>query len=724
MQHFFKRLFVVFSGLSLSITFASASTEVVHHQLSVTLKPSSGYIHVIDTITLPENGNYQRFILNNKLSLKPATTATYSPDITSVKELPAKSARSFATKEYSFTGNPKKLRIEYSGNIISELSNKSEEFSLNMRDSMGIISLQGVYLTRASIWYPVFNDELVSFELDIKLPENWHSVSQGTRNNSNKNLDTWLETQPQDEIYLLASAYQVYSQKKNNIEALVFLNNKDDRLAKTYIETTFHYISMYNDLIGEYPYSKFAMVENFWETGFGMPSFTLLGPRVLRFPFILHTSYPHEILHNWWANGVLVDYEQGNWSEGLTSYLADHLLKEQRGQGHQYRRDVLQKYNDYVDESTDIALSQFFSRHNSALEAVGYGKTLMMFHMLRIKLGDKLFIQSLRNLYQQQLFKKTSYTDIKKVFEKTSSLDLSVFFEQWISRPGAPSLAIKDYSVEAINKPEISDQQNSRYTLNLTLLQQQKSAAYELDIPIALSVNNQTFAEQRILEMRNKEQTFNIHLAHKPLNFKIDSQFDVFRQLESTEIPPALSQGFGSAQVAIVLPNNSSSTLLSRYQGLATKWSQTQAGKWSVHLDSEINILPNNGAIWIVGWKNKYAKYFMPLVEKNVEWGQKNITIAGKPHDKNKHSMILSARNSNNQTILWLATTNSEAIPGLTRKLPHYRKYSYLAFTGDDPTNVTKGQWDTNASPLIRMLDAKSTFSKLIPRSDLTKSTD
>ena len=89
---------------------------------------------------------------------------------------------------------------------------------------------------------------------------------------------------------------------------------------------------MYRELVGAYPYSKFAVVENFWESGLGMPSFTLLGPRVIRLPFVWKSSLPHEIAHNWWGNGVFVDMRRGNWSEGLTAYLADHLIKEQRGQ--------------------------------------------------------------------------------------------------------------------------------------------------------------------------------------------------------------------------------------------------------------------------------------------------------------------------------------------------------------------------------------------------------
>jgi hypothetical protein len=110
------------------------------------------------------------------------------------------------------------------------------------------------------------------------------------------------------------------------------------------------YIEMHNALIGPYPYAKFALVENFWETGYGMPSFALLGPEVIRFPFILHSSYPHEILHNWWGNSVFVDDATGNWCEGLTAYLADHLVQEQQAKGAEYRRGTLQKHRDYVKD--------------------------------------------------------------------------------------------------------------------------------------------------------------------------------------------------------------------------------------------------------------------------------------------------------------------------------------------------------------------------------------
>ena len=62
---------------------------------------------------------------------------------------------------------------------------------------------------------------------------------------------------------------------------------------------------------GPYPFPKFAIVENFFPTGYGFLSYTLLGGSVLKLPFIPETSLRHEIAHSWWGNGVLVDYAAG-----------------------------------------------------------------------------------------------------------------------------------------------------------------------------------------------------------------------------------------------------------------------------------------------------------------------------------------------------------------------------------------------------------------------------
>ena len=72
---------------------------------------------------------------------------------------------------------------------------------------------------------------------------------------------------------------------------------------------------------------------------------------------------------------------------------------------------------------------------------------------------------------------------------------------------------------------------------------------------------------------------------------------------------------------------------------------------------------------------------------------------------------MLTARHPGNveKAVGLLLADSAAALPALGRKLPHYGKYSYLGFEGNDATNVAKGQWQESDSPLdvdIRRLAA------------------
>ncbi len=226
---------------------------------------------------------------------------------------------------------------------------------------------EGSFLTPKDNWYPQFRRyHRVTFDLTVELPPGWEAVSQGQRTELLKGMKTkWSEQHPQLGIYLVAGPYWRYQGHGERAQAMVYLRQGDQELAHRYLEATHRYLDLYSRFLGPYAYSKFAAVESFWETGYGMPSFTLLGPKVMRLPFILHTSYPHEILHNWWGNGVYVDSTCGNWSEGLTAYLANHLHQERQGKGWRYRRAQLQQYTLYVAQhGKERPLSGFQARHS------------------------------------------------------------------------------------------------------------------------------------------------------------------------------------------------------------------------------------------------------------------------------------------------------------------------------------------------------------------------
>lgn len=707
-----KRLLI--SGLTLILSMSCmfyagivlSSAKPFYHDMVISLSPASSEIRVKDQIHIPEE--YYR-VQKTSSDLKFSLHAALSIDAVEGGEvtLESNSDASVPLKHYQITLFPEQQSVvlHYSGVINHPVQAPGQEYSRSFGSTPGVISEQGVFLASSSAWYPQMANSMVSFRLRIDVPEKWDVVSQGKlvdeQLKKNRKTVIWEEQQPQDDIYLISGQYQRYTQSAGATNAMVYLRSADKPLAQKYLDATTQYLAMYNRLIGPYPYEKFALVENFWETGYGMPSFTLLGPKVIRFPFILHSSYPHEILHNYWGNGVFVDYKKGNWAEGLTAYLADHLVNEQRGKGDEYRRDVLQKYADFVSKEKDFPVAQFVSRHSASTEAVGYGKTMMFFHMLRHEIGDKAFVRALQHFYRQHQFTQATFNDLQETFNKITGRDFSPLFQQWIYQSGAPDLAL----IRATAQPA-----DNGFKLKLVIKQSQQGQPYQLTVPIAVYLENQAQAAQSRITINQDINHIELNFEARPVRVDIDPEFDVFRRLDSREIPAALSQGFGAEKPLLVLPAQAKAGVLQAYEKLAENWRNTQTDALEIVSDDQLDTLPKDRTVWIMGWQNKFSEHvFDALSEQAIEYENNSLVLNKQKYSRPQHSLVLTARQPSNpdKTMLWVASDLPNAIAELARKLPHYRKYSYLGFDGNALTNVLKGQWPVTTSPLTRMVEQK-----------------
>lgn len=676
-------LFSLSCALSLfALVAPSAMAATVQHALDVTLSPEQQHIEVRDTITLPDAQSGKAvFRLNAGLRPVVASGAKLSVSETSADE---------TLYQIEWPAGQRQITLHYQGKIAYPLEQQAGELRQS-QETLGTISPEGVYLDGASRWFARFNDELVTFTLDVHVPSGWSAVSQGERVGTKP--IRWQERQPQDDIFLIAAPFKEYSQMQGDVALQVFLRRADDELAQRYLQVTGAYLSMYEKLIGPYPYKKFALVENFWETGYGMPSFTLLGSKVIRLPFILYSSYPHELLHNWWGNSVYVDSRRGNWSEGLTAYLADHLFQEQRGEGAAHRQALLQKYSDFVNKENDFPLEQFKARFSPASEAIGYGKTLMLLHSLRLQLGDSVFIESLRTFYRDNRFRRADFSALRDAFTKVSGSDLSPQFEETLTRRGALMLAL----TKATARPA-----GGGYLLEIELEQTQDEPAFNVNLPIAITLRDRQTAYQITLPLTSKKASFRFPLDSVPLRVDVDPEFDIFRRLAQSEIPPAFSRGFGDDNAVFVLPAAAPKTTLQAYRRLAEEWS----GAKNIVLDADIKgELPVGRSVWILGWENRFfeatAQAVAPYSAISRQGGMHNAAQAY-PRANNAFALTAKHPHDDAMTVHFIAADTPQAISAMARKLPHYAKYSYVVFRASDMVSTAKGLWPITQSPLSR----------------------
>jgi hypothetical protein len=505
---------------------------------------------------------------------------------------------------------------------------------------------------------------------------------------------------------------------------MVFLRQPDPALAQKYIGATDRYLRMYSSLLGQYPYGKFALVENFWDTGYGLPSFTLLGSNVLRLPFIINSSYPHEILHDWWGNSVYVDKATGNWCEGLTSYLADHLLAEQVGNGIAYRRDSLDQFTSVVNDKNDFPLSKFTARHDPPSASIGYGKSLMFFHMLRSKLGDELFVSGLRRFYEEQRFKAAGFDDIRRAFEQVSpGVSLKDDFNQWVMGLGAPELSARDAFAEKVG---------TGYRLHVTLDQAQAMGGsgrlFSLYIPLAVHLKGQGRAHQTFVTMAKEagsSQEFTLDLPAEPYRVEIDPEFDVFRRLNRDEVPPSFSRAYGAQRTMVIIPAGLQGEKETAYRRFAETIQKNRSGDFEIKTDVELTSLADLAGkgemtIWVLGFENQLVRELgTELDDYGVKLDSATVQINGQALQKAEHgfAFVLASPSDRKQTVAWVALESQTPLsvsPVFGAKLPHYGKYSFAAFefsnglvaegglSSPSPkvTHRLSGQWPTLHSPL------------------------
>ncbi len=518
-----------------------------------------------------------------------------------------------------------------------------------------LISDAGITLT--GNWYPIADHEML-FKLTVQVPEDFEAISEAeeiaTFMIDGSKQVTFRFPHPLYAINFVAGPYVKTKETFGDNKTLVaYFFAEDQQLAAGYLQKARQYLERYEKLLGPYPYSRFSIVENRLPTGFAMPTYTLLGQAVVRLPFIVNTSLGHEVLHGWFGNGVRMDPRQGNWVEGLTTYLADQSFEADKGRGSTYRKGQLIKYNSFVRPDMDLTLADFSNvdhrlSGSRPARAVGYLKSSMLFHMLREKVGQDAFINSLRDFYNRKKYKPAGWSDIKESFENVSDKDLTAFFDQWLDRADVPALGIR--------KIKVSEKEGTPF-LSFDLIQQNKEP-YELDVPIRIVTQEETILKKFLVS--EKSSTFGLSLPAVPHMLIIDPGYDLMRTLVSDELPPTWSHFLGAQDKIIIVP---SEELRNVYEPLLAEL----APDVRILAADEVTDTDMSGS----------SLLFLAAGENRLS----NSLFAEPAHPAEGFTLDIRKNPLNqDQVAILVSAADKEQVAGVAARLKHYGKYSYLHF--------------------------------------------
>ncbi|MBI5098076.1 MAG: ChaN family lipoprotein [Nitrospirae bacterium] len=532
-----------------------------------------------------------------------------------------------------------------------------------------VIDAKGISLTNT--WYPEIKGQAY-YNLKVTLPKGYEAVAEADEVKKvlkNDSVEFYFDfPYPSDGINLTASdKYRVRKDNYNNVQIYAYFFSEDINLASTYIEFTKKYLKLYESLLGKYPYKRFSIVENFLPTGYSFPTFTLLGNTIVQLPFIVETSLGHEILHQWFGNYVYVDYQRGNWAEGLTTYLADHLYEEQKNKGWEYRKQILTDYKSYVTSQNEFPLKDFKGRVDLSTRVIGYGKTAMVFHMLKMMAGEQAFFDALKDIVKENPFRMVSWDNLKESFEKSYGQDLSWFFEQWVDGTGLPDISIDGLKVE---------QNGIDYKLNFTV--SQKGKVYRLTLPMTIYIRND--AVTKSLAVDKGKNSFEFSFPERPDRIVFDEDYDVARELDPQEFAPVIARLLGDKCLLIAMPRENAEI----YSSIIEEFESNKPVKMDEGDIKNSDIM--SSSVIIFGFDN-------PLTGR----------IFGKvPSEDAGFSMIVKENPLNPQKVIGIINGKSKKeVDAAYGKIAHYGKYSKLLF--ENGKNTYKEITQTDRGIIMNM---------------------
>lgn len=641
------------------------AADVAHVELDVSLDPDRRLLQVKGVLQLPGQGvqavvlhghsDVHRYAVNGK---------ELAADRTELGRMPV--------RRWSMTAPAGAMaRAEFAYTMPLAPLDATLDHRAVLGANVPATGASGTFVPASTLWYPTWLGALVTYRIVLAMPSGMRAVVPGRIVEESKTDAVYRvvfeSKRPLPGIDLMAGPYEVAERKvplsgQRNVRVRTYFHHELLDLAEGYLDAASHYIERYDRLIGAYAHPAYSIVSSPLPTGFGMPGIAYLGRQVIRLPFIRGTSLGHEVLHDWWGNGVYPDYPSGNWSEGLTTFMADYAYREDESveSARLMREGWLRDYA-AVPPEQDRPLRSFVSRRHGADQAVGYNKTAFLFFMLRDRIGEEAFIAGLRTFWRTRAGTTASWDDLRSTFEQSSGTDLAWFFDQWVQRPGAPSIFIEG----ARNLAGKSDQRRIEIRLR------QASPAYRLRVPVRIELEGRRSVDATV-ELDGLAHRVVIDVPARARFVVLDPDARVFRRVDVAETAPILRSIMLDPQTRVVLGAHPEG----RSAALKLAASIVEQGARAVEISNVDRRMPVLVAALASEVPDLLRRLGLPEVPEAMNAVSSAFAYAGR---------------SEGRTYAVVSAPDSASMLALTRSLPHLGGQSYAVFEGG--RSVKRGVW-------------------------------
>lgn len=406
----------------------------------------------------------------------------------------------------------------------------------------------------SSLWFPCFDSpsEFAATEIGVTVQDGFTVIANGTlqsRTSAANGRVRWQWAMPKAHaVYLTTVAIGAFEEvqvggeqgARPGLNMPVWVPSGKGDIARTLFAQTAPIIAFFEETFDEpfaWPQYGQAVVPGFTWGGMENVGMTFYTPSMLNYlekengQAKADGLIAHETAHQWWGNLVTCKTWDDLWiNEGWATFSEalwfEHAAAPEGVPAQQaaYSKEVRGWLSEQIRKNTTSApqdpalVSNRFRDPDSTFvkEDNPYPKGALVLHMLRQKLGDRVFFAAARAFLDKHAGTPVETADLRKQFERTSGVSLERFFEQWTLRPG-------------IARVQASATWNAGASrVNVSFEQVQKidrwNPAYELALPIVLQFADGS-EQTTMATFDTRTSSVGLFAATMPARVVIDPQF-------------------------------------------------------------------------------------------------------------------------------------------------------------------------------------------------------
>ena len=579
------------------------------------------------------------------------------------------------------------LVLGYGGRLHQDVATGEKPGEIHNFAMRAHVGPNGVFLSESGCWYPTLFDEdaekhsrsestLTDFELTVTEVDGMTLVASGNRDDASpEGRSTWRTPFAIEGMTLVGGKHIVRRRQVDGVKVRVHLREDHAEFASSLLDAVASYLRLYQPLLGKYPYSEFTVVENFFSSGFAYPGFTVLSAEVIAMGRQgLRPGYlDHEMIHNWWGNGVFVSRLDGNWCECLTSYCANYMRPVLEGEierARDQRRDICYGLS-RLDPDSDKPLDRF-GRKDGPSRFIGYQKGSMVFAMLSDRVGADVLWAALRRFYRKGLGRHAGWDDIQATVEAESGQDLGGFFDAWVRGGGLPDV-------------EIDEARFERTASRLMIAIAQRGGSFDMRIPIRLVYDDHTI--DRVIAVNRPYQAVAVPLLEAPSAIELDPDFRVMRRIPIRNIMPTVSGLRPPASLSIVRASGDAAAYDTVVGIFRERYEKAEHAV--IHEFEASGLTPeylSHGHALILGRACEHSAATEALSESPLSIGRGYFEVDGTRYDGPTDAVLCSLRNRRDPgRIICFYYGNSEAALKKAGWITFYGGDSLIVFTDGRP---------------------------------------